>query len=125
MRKRKLHKLSVLAIGLVLQVICFQGTATALGSSSSHDDPWNPDHVDRLPVDVRNAVLRICGGQGRAAHYFATYLNHARTVRLHYENLRCNGEQSFRRGDSCLHEEFVALGTHYRLAKHYYARCDD
>jgi hypothetical protein len=125
MRKRKPHLLSLLAISLLVQVTCMNGAAVALGSASSHDEPWNPDHIERLPPDVRNAVLRICRGHTQAAHYFATYLDHARTVRLHFENLRCDGEQSFRRGDSCLHEEFVALGSHYRLVKRYYASCND
>lgn len=99
--------------------------ALALGSSSSHDEPWNPDHIGRLPPDARNAVLHICRGHTQAAHYFATYLDHAQTVRLHFENLRCDGEQSFRRGDSCLHQEFMASGAHYRLVKHYYGPCND
>lgn len=125
MRRRKPHLLFLLAIGLSMEVAFFQGTALALGSSSSHDEPWNPDHVDRLPPDIRNAVLHSCRGRIQAAHYFATYLDHARTVRLHFENLRCDGELRFKRGDSCLHQEFVAIGARHRLAKRYYAPWDD
>ncbi|QFI74851.1 hypothetical protein F8237_22055 [Bradyrhizobium betae] len=125
MCNRKLPQLSLLAIGLLLQLTCFHGTAVALGSASSHDGPWNPHHIDQLPPDVRNAVLRRCGGRAQALHYFVTYLNRSTTVRLHFENLRCDGDKTFRRGESCLHQEFVAYGKHYRLAKHYYAPCND
>jgi len=24
------------------------------------DPPWNPDHINRLPVEIRNAVLAMC-----------------------------------------------------------------
>ncbi|WP_080654943.1 hypothetical protein [Bradyrhizobium japonicum] len=125
MRKRKPHLFSLTAIALLVQATCLQGTASALGSSSSHDGPWNPDHIDRLPPDVRKAVLHSCHGHVQAAHYFATYLDHARTVRLHFENFRCDGEQRFRRGDNCLHQEFIASGARYRLVKHYYGPCND
>lgn len=125
MRKRKPHVFFVLPIVLLVQATLFQGTALALASSSSHDSPWNPDHIDRLPPDVRNAVLHICGGRAQGLHYFGTYLNRSKTVRLHFENLRCDGDQSFRRGDRCLHEEYIVSGKHYRLAKHYYAPCND
>ncbi|HBP84642.1 MAG: hypothetical protein CL533_21785 [Afipia sp.] len=125
MRKRKPHLLFLLATCLLIEVAFFQGLAVALGSSSSHDEPWNPDHIDRLPPDVRNVLLHSCRGRIQAAHYFATYLDHARTVRLHFENLRCDGEQRFKRRDSCLHEEFVAFGAGHRLMKRYYAPCND
>ena len=116
---------SLLAIVFLVQAACFPGTALALGSSSLHDGPWNPDHIDRLPPDVRNAVLHRCGGRAQALHYFGTYLNQSTTVRLHFENVRCDGDKAFRKGESCLHEEYVASGRHYRLAKHYYGPCED
>ena len=37
------------------------------------DPPWNPDHINHLPVEIRNAVLAMCPATPDAGHYFATY----------------------------------------------------
>ncbi|CCE01682.1 conserved exported hypothetical protein [Bradyrhizobium sp. STM 3809] len=125
MRKTKLRLLVLPAICLAIAAAFSQGAAIARGSAGSHDGPWNPDHIDQLPPDVRNEVLHSCPGHVQATHYFATYLDHAQRIRLHFENLRCDGEPVGKRGDSCLHEEFVAFGAHHHPMKRYYAPCND
>jgi hypothetical protein len=45
-------------------------------SSMPADDRWNPQHIDVLPSEVRNAIApyaRICGGPLSAEHSFARY----------------------------------------------------
>jgi hypothetical protein len=101
------------------------GPAFARGSQVSHDDPWNSEHIDRLPPEVRSAVIQMCGSAPRAAHYFATYSDHSRVIRLHFEHLHCGAQTNFCHGDDCLHEEYVSSGGHYRLIKSYYGRGND
>ncbi|MFB9266667.1 hypothetical protein ACFFWD_26505 [Bradyrhizobium erythrophlei] len=94
--------------------------------SFPHDDPWNADHIDGLPPEVRSSVVQMCSTRPNAAHYFATYLDHARTIRLHFEHFSCEGaRQIHRRAEGCLHQEFSQSGAHYRLIRNYYGRCDD
>ena len=108
----------------LLIVSCLtQSNALARGSFPAQDTPWNRDHIERLPSDVRDAVFRMCRDRPTASRYFATYLNQSKIVRLHFEDLRCEGGREIRMGRDCLREEFVAMGSHYRLARTYYDKC--
>jgi hypothetical protein len=119
------ERLSAIAVGIVLPFLCNPTLAFALAGQAAHDDPWNPQHIEGLPPEVRNAVIRMCRGPPRAAHYFATYFDNSRLMRLHFEHLVCDGEARFCRRDSCLHQEYVSSGGHYRLMKSYYGRNND
>jgi hypothetical protein len=110
-------------IGLVLG--CNQPLAFARGSQVGHDDPWNAERIQRLPPEVRNAVNRICADVPRAGHYFATYSENSRLMKLHFEDLQCNGQPRLCRAGSCLRQEYVSTGGHYRLMKSYYDHNDD
>lgn len=113
-----------IVVGIVL---LFVGVPHALprGSQVGHDDPWNSEHLDRLPREVRSALTQMCGNSARAAHYFATYLDNSHIIRLHFEHLRCGEAGRFCRGDTCLHQEYVSRGGQYRLIKSYFGRNDD
>jgi hypothetical protein len=102
-----------------------QPGALAKSGGPSHDDPWNAEHIDGLPADVRNSVLHMCQARPSAAHYFATYLDNARIIKLHFEHYSCEGRQAYRTAGGCLHQEFQRSGSHYRLVRNYYGRCDD
>jgi hypothetical protein len=106
-------------------IVSFLGQSNALarGSLPAQDTGWNRDHIERLPSDVRYALLRMCRDRPIASRYFATYLNQSKIVRLHFEDLQCEGGYEFRVGRDCLREEFVAVGSHYRLARTYYDKC--
>jgi len=119
------ERLSAIAAGIVLLLLCNPPPAFALGSQVTHDDPWNPEHVERLPPEVRNVVFHMCRAPPHAGHYFATYLDNSRFMKLHFEHLHCDGLARFCRGDSCLHQEYVSTGGHYRLMKSYYGRNND
>ena len=120
------HWLSRFSAALpVLLVICAQSSALARGGGLPHDDPWNADHIDSLPPEVRSSVLHMCRVRPEAAHYFATYLDHARIIKLHFEDFNCEGRQMYRNAGLCLHEEFTLSGTHYHQTKSYYDRCKD
>lgn len=102
-----------------------QSHALARAAGFQHDEPWSAERIDLLPAEVRNSVRHMCRVQPTAAQYFATYLDNARIVKLHFERFNCGGQQAYREAERCLHEEFVLSGAHYRLFKAYYARCDD
>jgi hypothetical protein len=78
------------------------------------DPPWNPEHIDHLPPDVRNAVIAKCPQKPNAGHYFATYFQDE--IHLHYEHLHCDAA-SFCNGSQCLHQVYKLSGGHYRLLR--------
>jgi hypothetical protein len=119
------HSLTGLsATGLLLLAVCGESSALARGGLPS-DEPWNPEHIDSLPPEVRSPVLHMCRVRPNATHYFATYLDNARVIKLHFERFDCEGRQMYSKAGFCLHEEFTLSGTHYRQTKTYYGRCDD
>jgi hypothetical protein len=46
--------------------------AVARGGQTSNDPPWNSEHISRLPKEIRQALIRLCGESALAAHYFAS-----------------------------------------------------
>ena len=125
---KALHKLlSAIMLGFLLLSICCHTGSLARGSQVDHDDPWNSEHIEGLPPEVRNAVILMCRDhQPRAGHYFATYLNNSRLMKLHFEHLHCDRQATFCRKDSnCLYQEYFLNGGHYRLIKSYYGPSSD
>ena len=114
-----------LTVAAVILLFASEPHALARGSQARHDDPWNPDHIDNLPLEVRDAVAHMCRSSPRAAHYFATYLDNSHIIRLHFENFQCGEGGRFCRGDSCLHQDYIARGSKYRLIKSYYGPNSD
>ena len=102
---------------------CSQHPAISKGSSVAHDDPWNPEHIAVLPAEVRSYIASICHGPPRAMHDFATYSPQEHRWRINLEYLQCNGLGEYRRGNQCLDVDFVAVGSHFRLAGKHYASC--
>jgi len=113
------------ATSVLLLVLCAQSSALARAGSFLRDEPWNTERIDHLPTEVRNSVLHMCRGQPTAAHYFATYFDIARIIRLRFEDLNCEGTQPYRDADRCLRQEFILSGSRYRLSRSYYGRCGD
>lgn len=119
--QRKLLICAIVATSYLLIFDCAQSGALAFGGTPSREAPWDPARIDRLPPDVRRGVLRMCRERSTAAQHFATYLDNSRIVRLHFEHLYCEGKPSFcRAATNCLHQEFVASGSGYRLLRSYY-----
>lgn len=116
---------SSIAVGILLLLLANQPRTFARGSQVGHDDPWSPERIDRLPPEVRNAIIRMCGDRPRAGQYFATYFDNSRLMKLHFEHLHCDGPATLCREDTCLRHEYVSSGGHYRLMKSYYRRKND
>jgi len=115
---------SAMAAAILLLSFANQPTF-ARSSPAGHDNPWSSEHIERLPPEVRNAVIHMCKAPPHAGHYFATYFDNSHLIKLHFEHLHCDQQTTFCRGDSCLHQEYVSYGGHYRLTKSYYGRNND
>lgn len=104
---------------MLFGLLVLTSNGLARGRAGS-EDRWNPEHINQLPAEVRNAVLRMCGHQPVAEHYFATYFDHSRLIKLHFEHFRCEGDAPLCSQSSCLHQEYVLSGGHYRLLRSFY-----
>ena len=109
----------------VVLLVCNQTQGLARGSQVGHDDPWDVERINRLPDEVRTAVIRMCRTTPRAGHYFATYIDNSRVMKLHFEHLHCGGQTPFCKDRTCLRQEYVSTGGHYQLKKSYYGGNDD
>jgi len=103
---------------------CSTLEASSRGSGVGKDDPWNANHIDGLPAEVRQYIAAICRGPAAAQHDFATYLPQEKRWRINLEYLHCDGlEGSYRQGGQCLDVDFVEVGSHFRLARKQYRGC--
>ena len=104
-------------------LLCAASPAISKGSNVIKDAPWNSEHIDNLPPEIRQYIAGICKGPPSAQHDFATYSPQEKRWRINLEYLQCKGLGEFRRGDQCLDVDFVAVGSHFRLARKSYASC--
>ena len=93
--------------------------ALAKGGSMRSEDRYDPQHIENLPPEIREHVLKLCSAP-KALHEFASYADHLRKVVLHFEHLYC-GEKPFCGPSGCLHQSYVLSGGHYRLIESYSA----
>jgi hypothetical protein len=109
----------------ILLMVCSLLLASELPAASQQpkDDPWNPQHIDALPPDIRHYIAAICKGPAKAQHDFATYSPTERRWRINLEYLGCDGLRDFRRGHQCLDVDFVQVGSRFRLASKQYREC--
>jgi hypothetical protein len=94
--------------------------ASAKGGNFHTEDRYNPQHIESLPAEIRNAISRKCSSP-RALHPFARYSNDSGQIVLHFEHFSCGSEGSYCTSSGCLHQVYVAVGGHYRLVRSYYA----
>jgi hypothetical protein len=103
---------------VVLSLISNQSFAK--GGSLRSEDRYNPDHIEVLPPEVRDAVKRQCGTP-RALHEFSHYTDNLQTVVLHYEHFHCSTGGTFCGPSGCLHQVYGSSHGHYKLLRSYYA----
>jgi hypothetical protein len=104
-------------------LLCSELPAFSKSGGVDKDDPWNPHHIDNLPVEIRQYITGICTGPPSAQHDFATYSPHEKRWRINLEYLRCNGLGEYPRGNQCLDVDFVEVGSRFRLARKQYRDC--
>jgi len=114
--------LRTLFLAISLLVLSTLPAASKAGGSVK-DDPWNPEHINTLPAEVRQYIGTICKGPAAAQHDFATYSPIEKRWRINIEYLRCEGLGEFRRGHQCIDVDFVEVGSHFRFASRQYREC--
>jgi len=117
--KRLIMKLALIATGLIATT-SQAPPAFARGGGMHSEDPWNPQHIDGLPSEVRNALARMCEAP-RAQHQFAGYFQNSRVLVLHFEHFRCGDRGPLCTQAGCLHQVYISTGGRYRLVRSYYA----
>jgi hypothetical protein len=91
-----------LQITMTTALVVLAGSFSAgARSSMPADDRWNPQHIDVLPSEVRNAIVpyaRICGGPLAAGHSFVRYFQNGtvKLIGLHFENYISRGGGPYR-----------------------------
>jgi hypothetical protein len=110
-----------IVLAVVVGSISFSLSAFARGGMFYSHDPWNPEHINQLPAEIRNAVKRICSGSSWATHNFATYFQNSQVIKLHFEKFQCDSKEPFCTPVGCLHQTYVLTGSQYRLSSSYYA----
>lgn len=109
--------------GLAVVCLLLCTPTSGKGSLSNNDTPWNHEHIDVLPSEVRQYIANLCKGVPRVQHDFATYSPREKRWRINLEYLHCEGLGGYRRGNQCLDVDFVEVGPHFRLVSKHYAEC--
>jgi len=113
-------KITLISVGLLGITISQASPALARGGLRLLDPDLNPQHINGLPVEVRNALTHMCRG-AQAQHQFARYSQHLQVLVLHFEHFRCGEGRATCTRAGCLHQVYVSTGGRYRLSKSYYA----
>jgi hypothetical protein len=111
-----------LCVFVALLLTCAQ--ALARGNSSTSEDRYNPQHIDSLPPEIRNSILRKCS-MPKALHPFARYSEGSKKIVLHYEHFLCDGDGTYCSPSGCLHQVWALVRGHYVLVRSYYAAVGD
>jgi hypothetical protein len=112
----------ICAIVAVLLLTCLQSSAQ--GGNFRTEDRYNPQHIDNLPLEIRNSILHRCS-MPKALHPFASYFDSSQRIVLHFEHFVCDGDGTYCTPSGCLHQVWVSSGGHYRLVRSYYAPAGD
>jgi len=113
-------KITLISVGLLATTISQASPAFARGGFHLLDPALNPQHINGLPAEVRDAVAHMCRS-AQAEHQFARYSQNLQVLVLHFEHLRCGDGHAHCTRAGCLHQVYVSTGDHYRLSKSYYA----
>ena len=92
----------------------------AKGGPMHLEDRYNPQHIDNLPQEIRDAVVGKCR-EPRALHDFAVYKDGTSQILLHYEHLLCGLYHIYCTTTLCLHQVYVrSANGRYRLLRSFY-----
>jgi hypothetical protein len=117
-------KIVLISVGLLATTISQASPAFARGGLHLLDPHLNPQHINGLPAEVRNAVAHMCSG-AQAQHQFAGYRQNSQVLVLHFEHFRCSDGRTLCTHAGCLHQVYIATGGRYRLSRKYYAPAGD
>jgi hypothetical protein len=111
-----------LCVFTAVLLTCAQSPAKDGGVHS--EDPYNPQHIDILPPEIRSAIFQRCSTP-KALHHFAGYFDNSKRIVLHFEDFHCDQRDTFCNSSGCLHQVWVSSGGHYTLVRSYYAPAGD
>jgi hypothetical protein len=117
---RMIGSLCFCATGATILLLMLGGQPCAKGGGMHSEDRYNPQHIDSLPAEIRNALYHRCSTP-RALHPFASYSQNMNRIVLHFEHFYCNQTDTFCGPLGCLHQVWVSAGGHFRLLRSYYA----
>ena len=104
-------KIALISVGLLATTVSQASPAFARSGGLHLLDPTlNSQHINGLPVEIRNAVAHMCRS-AQAEHQFARY----------FEHFRCGDGHAHCTRAGCLHQVYVSTGGRYLLSKSYYA----
>ena len=106
-----------------LLLYCELPAHSRASSSQGKDDPWNAAHIAVLPAEIQQYIAHVCKGPAKAQHDFVSYNPQEHLWRINLEYLNCSSLGEFRRGNQCLDVDFIAVGSHFRLARKSFADC--
>jgi hypothetical protein len=109
-----------LVVFVLMSLPCNQSSAKGGGNFGRSEDRYNPQHIESLPPEVRDAVIHLCGTP-RALHEFARYSDNLQKVVLYFEHFYCDTKDTFCSPSGCLHQIYVSSHGRYRLLRSYYA----
>jgi hypothetical protein len=108
-------------VGVFFLVSLLNGQSFAKGGNFGRgEDRYNPQHIESLPPEIRETIMRRCCAP-RALHEFARYTDNLQTVVLHYEHFYCSTGGTFCGPSGCLHQVYVSSHGRYRILRSYYA----
>jgi hypothetical protein len=81
------------------------------------DPPFSAERIERLPQEIRHAVVSRCGPDAEAGHYFATYDDNSNVIRLDYSRLQCDRPQRLCTSSGCLQQTFTKSHGRYVLTR--------
>ena len=113
-------KITLISVGLLATAISQASPAFARGGVHLLDPALNPQHINGLPAEVRDAVAHMCRS-AQAEHQFARYSQNLRVLVLHFEHFRCGDRSALCAQAGCLHQVYTSTGGRYRLLRSYYA----
>ena len=96
----------------------------AKGGNYQMEDRYNPQHIDSLPPEIRNSILRQCN-EPKALHAFASYSVGTKRIELHFEHFVCDGDGTYCGPSGCLHQVWALVRGHFHLMRSFYAPAGD
>ena len=87
-----------------------QNQLLARGGNFRSEDRYNPQHIDSLPPEIRNAIYRMCR-EPKALHPFASYSENMHRIVLHFEHFYCADRTAFVKhpASACTKSMFPAI----------------
>lgn len=123
LKRGAIYRLAVVArcVCALIFIASPQNRLSAKGGGFHSEDRYNPQHIDSLPPEIRNAIYRKCKTP-KALHTFASYSDNMHRIVLHFEHFYCEEANYLcKPSGACLHEVYVSTDHHYRLMRRYYA----